>query len=109
VGGIERGRATAKGRDPVQSNVDFSAAPGSTRGRTKAQLISPFVGGFTIGTRKKQTRLRWSGRSGVQSVNEIYTYYKKFDIATEVMGASFRNVGQIRELAGCDALTISPD
>ena len=46
---------------------------------------------------------------GVQSVTEIYTYYKKFDIATEVMGASFRNVGQIRELAGCDALTISPE
>jgi transaldolase len=42
-------------------------------------------------------------------VQEIYTYYKKFDYKTEVMGASFRNVGQIRELAGCDALTISPE
>ena len=46
---------------------------------------------------------------GVQSVAEIYTYYKKFDIPTEVMGASFRNVGQILELAGCDCLTISPE
>jgi transaldolase len=46
---------------------------------------------------------------GVQSVNEIYTYYKKFDIPTEVMGASFRNTGQILELAGCDCLTISPE
>ncbi len=46
---------------------------------------------------------------GVQSVTEIYTYYKKFDIPTEVMGASFRNIGQIRELAGCDCLTISPE
>ena len=46
---------------------------------------------------------------GVQSVTEIYTYYKSFDIRTEVMGASFRNTGQIRELAGCDALTISPE
>src|SRR5437870_10105706 len=46
---------------------------------------------------------------GVQSVNESYTYYKKFDIPTEVMGASFRNIGQIRELAGCDCLTISPE
>jgi transaldolase len=45
----------------------------------------------------------------VQSVTEIYTYYKKFDIPTEVMGASFRNVGQILELAGCDCLTISPE
>jgi transaldolase len=46
---------------------------------------------------------------GVQSVQEIYTYYKKFGIATEVMGASFRNTGQIIELAGCDCLTISPE
>jgi len=46
---------------------------------------------------------------GVQSVIEIYTYYKKFDIPTEVMGASFRNTGQIVELAGCDCLTISPE
>ena len=45
----------------------------------------------------------------MQSVNEIYTYYKKFDIPTEVMGASFRNTGQILELAGCDCLTISPE
>ena len=46
---------------------------------------------------------------GVQSVQEIYTYYKHFGYETEVMGASFRNVGQILELAGCDLLTISPD
>ena len=46
---------------------------------------------------------------GVQSVAQIYTYYKKFGIPTEVMGASFRNVGQIVALAGCDLLTISPD
>ncbi|PYL48963.1 MAG: transaldolase, partial [Verrucomicrobia bacterium] len=45
----------------------------------------------------------------VQSVVEVYTYYKKFDIPTEVMGASFRNTGQILELAGCDCLTISPE
>lgn len=45
---------------------------------------------------------------GVQSVTRIYNYYKKFDYATEVMGASFRNAGEITELAGCDLLTISP-
>ena len=45
----------------------------------------------------------------MQSVDEIYTYYKKFDYKTEIMGASFRNVGQILELAGCDLLTISPE
>ena len=46
---------------------------------------------------------------GVQSVRAIYNFYKKHGIATEVMGASFRNVGQITALAGCDLLTISPD
>jgi transaldolase len=46
---------------------------------------------------------------GVQSVSAIYTYYKRFGIRTEVMGASFRNVGQILALAGCDLLTISPE
>ena len=45
----------------------------------------------------------------MQSVQEIYSYYKKFGYKTEVMGASFRNTGQIRELAGCDCLTISPE
>src|SRR5437763_14338102 len=46
---------------------------------------------------------------GIQSFKEIYAYYKKFDITTEVMCASFRNIGQILELAGCDCLTISPE
>ena len=45
----------------------------------------------------------------MKSVTQIYTYYRKFDVATEVMGASFRNVGQIRALTGCDLLTISPE
>ena len=60
---------------------------------------------------KKENKRDYSGPEdpGVQSVQEIYTYYKKFGYATEVMGASFRNVGQIIELAGCDALTISPE
>ena len=46
---------------------------------------------------------------GVQSVRAIYEYYKRHGIATEVMGASFRNIGQITALAGCDLLTIAPD
>ena len=46
---------------------------------------------------------------GVQSVRQIYEFYKHFGIATEVMGASFRNIGQIQALAGCDLLTISPE
>ena len=76
----------------------------------KVQLISPFVGRI-YDWYKKENKRDYTGTEdpGVQSVNEIYTYYKKFGYPTEVMGASFRNVGQIRELAGCDALTISPE
>jgi transaldolase len=79
------------------------------------QLISPFVGRIYDWT-KKQAGAAWdeatmSGANdpGVRSVTQIYQHYKRFGIATEVMGASFRNVGQIVALAGCDLLTISPD
>jgi transaldolase len=76
----------------------------------KVQLISPFVGRI-YDWYKAANKRDYTGPEdpGVQSVDEIYTYYKKFDYKTEVMGASFRNVGQIIELAGCDALTISPE
>src|SRR5438270_2207908 len=76
----------------------------------KVQLISPFVGRI-YDWYKAANKRDYSGPEdpGVQSVQEIYAYYKKFDYKTEVMGASFRNVGQIIELAGCDALTISPE
>lgn len=74
-----------------------------------AKLISPFVGRI-YDWYKAKTGENYSGADdpGVQSVNGIYTYYKKFGYPTEVMGASFRNAGQILELAGCDLLTISP-
>ncbi|VFR56238.1 Transaldolase [plant metagenome] len=79
------------------------------------QLISPFVGRI-YDWYKKSAGAQWdeaaqSGAQdpGVRSVTAIYEYYKKFGIATEIMGASFRNVGQIQALAGCDLLTISPD
>jgi transaldolase len=76
----------------------------------KVQLISPFVGRIYDWYKAHEKR-DYTGPEdpGVQSVQEIYTYYKKFGHKTEVMGASFRNVGQILELAGCDALTISPE
>src|ERR1700726_3066406 len=76
----------------------------------KVQLISPFVGRIYDWYKAHEKR-DYTGPEdpGVQSVQEIYTYYKKFGYRTEVMGASFRNVGQIIELAGCDALTISPE
>ena len=76
----------------------------------KVQLISPFVGRI-YDWFKKSSGLEYTGADdpGVQSVRSIYTYYRKFGYATEVMGASFRNTSQIVELAGCDLLTISPD
>lgn len=80
-----------------------------------AQLISPFVGRI-YDWYKKNAGSNWDeGRDGgandpgVLSVRGIYAYYKKFGYATEVMGASFRSVAQILELAGCDLLTISPE
>jgi transaldolase len=76
----------------------------------KVQLISPFVGRIYDWYKAHEKRdYTGSEDPGVRSVQEIYTYYKKFGHKTEVMGASFRNVGQILELAGCDALTISPE
>jgi transaldolase len=74
------------------------------------ELISPFVGRI-YDWYKAANKRDYTGAEdpGVKSVQEIYTYYKKFGYKTEVMGASFRNVGQILELAGCDLLTISPE
>lgn len=74
-----------------------------------ATLISPFVGRI-YDWYKKSTGKEYVGADdpGVQSVRTIYAYYKKFGYETEVMGASFRNLSQIVELAGCDLLTISP-
>jgi transaldolase len=74
------------------------------------KLISPFVGRI-YDWYKKSTGIDYTGAQdpGVLSVKRIYQYYRKFGYPTEVMGASFRNIGQILELAGCDLLTISPD
>jgi transaldolase len=88
----------------------FSMPQAVRAAEVKAQLISPFVGRI-YDWYKKEMKRDYVGAEdpGVQSVTEIYTYYKKFGIPTEVMGASFRNTGQILELAGCDCLTISPE
>mgnify|MGYP002147310467 CR=1 FL=1 len=84
-------------------------------GDAGVQLISPFVGRI-YDWHKKQAGAAWDEAAhagandpGVQSVERIYAHYKRHGIATEVMGASFRNVGQITALAGCDLLTISPE
>jgi len=88
----------------------FSLVQAVRAAEAQVQLISPFVGRI-YDWYKKENKRDYSGAEdpGVQSVQEIYTYYKKFGYETEVMGASFRNIGQIRELAGSDALTISPE
>jgi transaldolase len=93
----------------------FSFCQAVACGEAGVRLISPFVGRI-YDWHKKAAGAAWDEAAragandpGVQSVVQIYTYYKKFDIPTEVMGASFRNRGQILALAGCDLLTISPE
>ena len=104
-------------REGIHTNLTllFSFAQAVACGQAKVQLISPFVGRIydwykkTAGSVWDEAARAGANDPGVQSVRAIYNYYKKNDIATEVMGASFRNVGQIVALAGCDLLTISPD
>jgi len=84
-------------------------------GQAKVQLISPFVGRIydwykkSAGAAWDEAAMSGANDPGVQSVRAIFNHYKKHGIATEVMGASFRNIGQITALAGCDLLTISPE
>ena len=87
----------------------FSLPQAVACAEVKARLISPFVGRI-LDWYKKSTGKDYAPTDdpGVVSVKEIYSYYKKFGHETEVMGASFRNKGEILELAGCDLLTISP-
>ena len=75
----------------------------------KVTLVSPFVGRI-LDWYKKDTGKDYQGPDdpGVQSVTKVYNYFKKFGYKTQVMGASFRNIGEIKELAGSDLLTISP-
>ena len=104
-------------REGIHTNLTllFSFAQAVACGQAKVQLISPFVGRIydwykkTAGAAWDEAASAGANDPGVKSVRAIYNYYKKNDIATEVMGASFRNVGQIVALAGCDLLTISPD
>lgn len=87
----------------------FAFAQAVACAEARVKLISPFVGRI-MDWHKAKTGQEYAPADdpGVQSVTRIYNYYKKFDYATEVMGASFRNTGEITELAGCDLLTISP-
>jgi len=99
-------------REGINCNMTllFSLPQAIACAEAKAKLISPFVGRI-LDWYKKSTGKDFTPAEdpGVQSVRAIYAYYKKFGHQTEVMGASFRNVGEILELAGCDLLTISPN
>ena len=104
-------------RRGVHTNLTllFSFCQAVACGQAKVQLISPFVGRI-YDWHKKSAGNTWdeaaqSGANdpGVLSVRQVYNHYKHFGIRTEVMGASFRNTGQILALAGCDLLTISPE
>ena len=98
-------------REGIHCNLTllFSFAQAVACAEAGVQLISPFVGRI-LDWYKTAMKRDYVGAEdpGVQSVTQIYNYYKKFGHKTEVMGASFRNKGEITELAGCDLLTISP-
>jgi transaldolase len=113
--GIEAAKALERKGIHTNLTLLFSFCQAVACAQAKVQLISPFVGRI-YDWYKKSAGAAWveadkagANDPGVQSVAQIYNYYKKFGIATEVMGASFRNVGQITALAGCDLLTISPE
>jgi transaldolase len=113
--GIEAARQLEKEGIHCNLTLLFAFCQAVACGDAGIQLISPFVGRI-YDWYKKSAGAQWDEAAqagandpGVKSVSQIYTYYKKFGIATEVMGASFRNVGQINALSGCDLLTISPD
>ena len=99
-------------KDGIQTNLTllFSFAQAAACADAGVFLISPFVGRI-YDWYKKSTGVDYTGSDdpGVQSVTRIYNYYKANAYNTVVMGASFRNLNQIEQLAGCDRLTISPD
>ena len=113
--GIEAARKLEKKGIHTNLTLLFSFCQAVACGQARVQLISPFVGRI-YDWYKKQAGANWNEAAmagandpGVQSVRRIFNHYKRFGVATEVMGASFRNVGQITALAGCDLLTIAPD
>ena len=108
--GICAARELKKERINCNLTLLFSFAQAVACAEAEVQLISPFVGRILDWYKKSTGRDQYPPAEdpGVLSVTQIYNYYKKYGYKTEVMGASFRNVGEILELAGCDLLTISP-
>jgi len=107
--GVEVSRELEKEGIRCNMTLLFSIVQAVACAEAGSQLISPFVGRI-LDWYKQSTGENFEGPEdpGVKSVTEIFNYYKKFGYKTEVMGASFRNIGEIKELVGCDLLTISP-
>ena len=105
--------AAALKKDGIKCNLTllFSFAQAVACAEAGVQLISPFVGRILDWHKKSTGKAEYAPAEdpGVVSVSRIYNYYKTYGYQTEVMGASFRNLGEITELAGCDLLTISPN
>ena len=108
--GINAAQLLAKENIRCNLTLLFSFAQAMACAEAKVFLISPFVGRILDWHKVKEKREAYPPDEdpGVKSVRKIYSYYKKFGYQTLVMGASFRNVDQIKALAGCDLLTISP-
>ena len=104
-------------REGIHTNLTllFAFAQAVACAQAGVKLISPFVGRIydwhkrAAGAAWDEAERAGANDPGVQSVRQIYNYYKQHGVATEVMGASFRNIGQITALAGCDLLTIAPE
>lgn len=108
--GIQAAKVLEK--EGIQTNLTllFSFAQAVACAEAGVFLISPFVGRIYDWYKKAENRdFTGAEDPGVRSVKRIYQYYKQYHYSTIVMGASFRNLGQIEQLAGCDRLTISPD
>ncbi|BDT66604.1 transaldolase [Comamonadaceae bacterium OS-1] len=113
--GIQAARLLAEAGVKCNLTLLFSLPQAVACADARVQLISPFVGRIydwykkTAGSAWNEAANAGANDPGVQSVQQIYRYYKHHGIATEIMGASFRNTGQILALAGCDLMTISPN
>ena len=109
--GIQAARQLRQDKINCNLTLLFSFAQAVACAEAEVKLISPFVGRILDWHKKATGRNDYSPAEdpGVVSVTKIFNYYKKFGHQTEVMGASFRNVAEILELAGCDLLTISPN
>uniref|UniRef100_A0A8C2A6L4 Transaldolase n=1 Tax=Cyprinus carpio TaxID=7962 RepID=A0A8C2A6L4_CYPCA len=109
--GIQAGQELEE-KDGIHCNMTllFSFAQAVACAEAHVTLISPFVGRILDWYKENTDRKNYEPQEdpGVQSVTKIYNYYKKFNYKTVVMGASFRNTGEVKALAGCDLLTISP-